>query len=328
MKLTGLEAVDAGFRACVEERLASIETRLLEAAEADTRLVSEAAQHIIAAGGKRFRPMLVVVASQMDGGADPERVDQAALVVELTHVASLYHDDVMDDADLRRGAESANRRWKNSVAILVGDYLFARASDIVAELGKDFVQLQARTFARLVQGQIAETIGPADGVDPLEHHLQVIADKTGSLIATSAMFGGMVAELPSEQLDVLQSFGEQIGVVFQLHDDIIDITSDVTGKTPGTDLREGVPTLPTLLVRRMGRAEDARLIELMDSELAGEEELAEAVGLLRAHPAIDEARAEVRRRAHAARATLEALPEGSARSALAALCDQVINRED
>ena len=185
--------VDPEFTRAVTERLDQIETRLAEAATASTPFVTEAARHIIRAGGKRFRPLLVVLASQLGGQADPEDVTRAALVVELTHVASLYHDDVMDDADLRRGAASANRRWDNTVAILVGDFLFSRASSIVATLGTEYVALQSETFARLVQGQIAETRGPAEGEDALTHYLGVVADKTGSLIATSAAFGGMVA---------------------------------------------------------------------------------------------------------------------------------------
>ncbi|NNG18003.1 polyprenyl synthetase family protein [Naumannella sp. ID2617S] len=289
-------------------------------------MVTEAAQHIIAAGGKRFRPLLVVLASHFGGPVDADDLTRAALVVELTHVASLYHDDVMDDADLRRGAQSANRRWQNSVAIMVGDFLFARASSTVAELGTEYVALQAQTFARLVQGQIAETVGPGGEDDPLQHYLQVVADKTGSLIATSAVFGGMVSGASGEVLGALERFGEEIGVVFQLSDDIIDITSEETGKTPGTDLREGVPTLPTLLALRSEDPQHARLSELIRSDLSDDETLAEAIGLLRAHPAIEESRAEVRRRAEVARGFLAPLPDGPAKDALNALCDQVVTR--
>ncbi|WP_460744338.1 polyprenyl synthetase family protein [Mariniluteicoccus endophyticus] len=317
---------DEAFAETVKARLATIEESLLESAHGDTPMVTEAAQHIISAGGKRFRPLLVVLASHFGEGASDDDVTRAALVVELTHVASLYHDDVMDDAELRRGVPSANRRWDNTVAILVGDFLFARASDTVADLGTDFVRLQARTFARLVQGQIAETVGPADGVDPLDHYLQVLADKTGSLIATSAVFGGMVSKASPQVLEALSAFGEEVGMAFQLSDDIIDITSDETGKTPGTDLREGVATLPTLLVRRSTDLADARLKELIASDLSDDEELAEAIALLRRHPAIEESRAEVRRRAEAARGHLAVLPEGPARDALSALCDQVVTR--
>nr|WP_204920409.1 polyprenyl synthetase family protein [Microlunatus panaciterrae] len=303
-----------------------VEGELLAAAEANTALVTEAARHIISAGGKRFRPLLVVLASQFGPSAARDDVVRSALVVELTHVASLYHDDVMDDARLRRGSPSANVRWGNSVAIMVGDFLFARASDIVSELGTDFVRMQARTFARLVQGQIAESVGPQDGEDPLQHYLQVVADKTGSLIATSAVFGSKVAGADREVQDILAAFGEEIGMVFQLSDDIIDITSDETGKTPGTDLREGVPTLPILLVRQSADAGDARLLELLDSDLSDDDTLSEALALLRRHPAVERARTEVRRRAEQARALLEPLPDGPAKSALQDLCDSVVTR--
>ncbi len=305
----------------VRAQLEMIETALLEAAQADSALVTDAARHIISAGGKRFRPLLVVLASQFGTGrVREEDVVRAAVVVELTHVASLYHDDVMDEARLRRGSPSANARWGNTVAILVGDLLFARASDTVVDLGPDFVRIQARTFSRLVQGQIAETVGP-HGADPLDHYLQVVADKTGSLIATSATFGAKIAGVDPATQAALAAFGEEIGIVFQLSDDIIDITSDETGKTPGTDLREGIPTLPTLLARRSTDPGDERLRQLLDSDLHDDAALAEVLGLLRAHRCIDEARAVVRERAERARSLLQGLPTGEARDALEELCD-------
>ena len=288
-------------------------------------MVTEAAQHIIAAGGKRFRPLLVVLGSHIGPHADADDVVKAAVVVELTHVASLYHDDVMDEARIRRGSVSANSRWGNTVAILVGDLLFARASDIVCDLGPEFVRLQARTFSRLVQGQIAETVGPG-GMDPLDHYLRVVADKTGSLIATSALFGSKISGATPQLQRVMANFGEQIGVVFQLSDDIIDITSDETGKTPGTDLREGIPTLPTLLARKSNDPADARLLQLLDSDLHDEATLREVLDLLRQHRCIDQAREEVRHRAQAARALLEPLPAGPARDALDDLCTTVVTR--
>ena len=310
----------------VHEHLARIEAALLKAAEADSPMVTEAAQHIITAGGKRFRPLLVILGSLVGPGAVAEDVTKAAVVVELTHVGSLYHDDVMDEAGMRRGSVSANERWGNTVAILVGDFLFSRASDVVAELGPEYVKLQARTFSRLVQGQIAETVGPVDGQDPLDHYLQVVADKTGSLIATSALFGSKLSGAPLEVQQALAEFGEQIGTVFQLSDDIIDITSDVTGKTPGTDLREGIPTLPTLLARKSTDPADARLLELLDSDLHDDAALAEVLDLLRRHPSVDQARSEVRHRAERARALLDHLPPGPARNALADLCTTVVTR--
>ena len=316
---------DEVFESSVRAQLELIEAALLKAAEADSDMVTEAAQHIIAAGGKRFRPLLVILGSSIGPHAATDDVVKAAVVVELTHVASLYHDDVMDEARIRRGSVSANSRWGNTVAILVGDLLFARASDIVAELGPEFVRLQARTFSRLVQGQIAETVGPS-GADPLDHYLRVVADKTGSLIATSALFGSKISGATAYLQRVMADFGEQIGVVFQLSDDIIDITSDDTGKTPGTDLREGVPTLPTLLARRSADPGDARLLELLDCDLHDDDALREVLDLLRRHRCIDEARSEVRRRAEAARVLLDPLPAGPARDALDDLCTTVVTR--
>jgi heptaprenyl diphosphate synthase len=316
---------DEVFEASVRTQLEQIEAALRKAAEADSDMVTEAAQHIIAAGGKRFRPLLVVLGSHVGPHAEADEVVKAAVVVELTHVASLYHDDVMDEAGMRRGSPSANSRWGNTVAILVGDLLFARASDIVADLGPEFVRLQARTFSRLVQGQIAETVGPS-GVDPLDHYLQVVADKTGSLIATSALFGSKISGASLNLQRVMADFGEQIGVVFQLSDDIIDITSDDTGKMPGTDLREGIPTLPTLLARKSTDPADARLLQLLDCDLHDDDALHEVLDLLRHHRCIDEARNEVRRRVEAARVLLEPLPVGPARDALDDLCTTVVTR--
>jgi heptaprenyl diphosphate synthase len=223
---------------------------------------------------------------------------------------------------------SANARWDNSVAILTGDFLFARASDILADLGPECVRLQARTFERLVTGQIRETVGPGAGDDPVEHYLAVVADKTGSLIATSGRFGALLAGADEAVVDVMTRFGERIGVAFQLSDDLLDVASDSaeSGKTPGTDLREGVATLPVLHVRRSATRGDARLLELLDLDLDDEARHAEALGLLRAHPAMAAARADVQRWADDARAVLDPLPSGPVRAALESLCDVVVRR--
>lgn len=318
--------VDPLFQETVAARLEAIEEALMESAKADTPYVTNAASHLLRAGGKRFRPLLVVLASSVLPGADQDRVDRAAIVMELTHVASLYHDDVMDDADIRRGVPSANRQWDNTVAILVGDYLFSRASSTVATLGTEYVKLQADTFARLVQGQIAETVGPGPDDDALEHHLNVIADKTGSLIAASAIFGGMVCDAPQEIVDALGRFGEEIGIVFQLSDDLIDITSDTSGKVPGTDLREGVPTMVTLRVLASQDPADARIRDLVSRPLTDEAEVSEALATLRQHPLLEETRQEIKRRAEVARSYLAPIPEGDAKTSLMLLCDQVVNR--
>lgn len=310
----------------VTAKLALVEEELSRQAGADTPFVTEAANHIISAGGKRFRPLLVTLCSQFGRPVADVDLVRAAVVMELTHVASLYHDDVMDEASIRRGAESANSRWGNSVAIMVGDFLFARASETVAKLGTEYVALQARTFSRLVQGQIAETRGPQPDEDPLEHYLQVVSDKTASLISAAAVFGAMVSDASAEIVESLREFGEQIGSVFQLSDDIIDITSTRTGKTPGTDLREGVATLPTLMLQASTDPADDELKDLLTADLMDQHNLDRALAGLRASHVIDEARAVVQRRADLARGHLAILPAGDARTALETLCDEVVSR--
>lgn len=307
--------------------LADVEVALRDAVTASDGFVSEAATHLVAAGGKRFRPLVTLLAAQFGESGAPGVVP-AAVVVELTHLATLYHDDVMDEAAMRRGADSANSRWGNSIAILTGDFLFARASDVLADLGPEAVRLQARTFARLVQGQIQETIGPADGDDPVEHYLQVIADKTGSLIGTSARFGALLSGVPADQVELLTEWGERIGVAFQLSDDLLDVASESSesGKTPGTDLREHVPTLPVLLLRRSGRAEDADLLAALDGNLADDAVLAGVLRRLREHPVMAEAAEVTRGWGAQARESLSGLPPSQARDALESLCDAVANR--
>jgi heptaprenyl diphosphate synthase len=317
------------LEASVVARLADVENRLRAAISSDDPLVAEAALHLLEAGGKRFRPLLVAIAAQF---GDPGRSELtgAAAVVELTHLATLYHDDVMDEAAVRRGAPSANSRWGNSLAILVGDFLFAQAAEIAAELGPDAVRIQARTFSRLVHGQIAETVGPRDS-DPVRHHLHVVEEKTGSLIATSARFGALFALAPAAQVDALARYGEMMGVAFQLSDDLLDIASESpqSGKTPGTDLREGVPTLPVLYALRSDDADPSsvRLREVLAAGAVTDDDLhAEALGLLRESPALKRARETVRGYAERARAELTGLPDMPARRALETLCDFIADR--
>jgi heptaprenyl diphosphate synthase len=318
---------DPALEAALASGLDQVEGGLREAVKSEYPFVTEASRHLVDAGGKRFRPLLVLLAAQF-GDPDRREVIDAAVVVELTHLATLYHDDVMDEAPMRRGAASANARWDNTVAILTGDFLFARASDILADLGPDAVRIQARTFERLCTGQIRETVGPEDGMDPVKHHLLVLADKTGSLIATSGRFGAMMSGASPEVIETMTRFGEAIGVAFQLADDLVDITSESeqSGKTPGTDLREGIPTLAALIAQSGAEPADERLRELISRPLPDDDEHAQALALLRAHPALAEAKAEAGRWAREARACLQDLPEGSARSALEALCDYVVER--
>ena len=322
-----LDAADPALTTDIRAGLDLVEDRLLAVLPSNHPLLSQAAGHLARAGGKRVRPMLTLLCSHLGDPLAPAVVD-AAVVVELTHLATLYHDDVMDAAEVRRGAPSANARWTNTVAILTGDFLFARASELTAGLGTEATVIQSQTFARLVEGQIAETAGPADGQDAVEHHLQVVADKTGSLIASSARLGALMAGASAADIAVAARFGEVFGVAFQLSDDLIDIDSDsdALGKTPGTDLREGIRTLPILLVLAGTDVSSARLRELLTGDLTDDDRLAEALGLLRAHPAMDLARLRLDGYVQEAREVAGQLSSGATRDALVGLADFVAAR--
>lgn len=327
----GLSVRDQALEADVQAGLAAVEEGLLEATKSDVPFITEAAQHLVRAGGKRFRPLLVTLAAQF-GDPHAPGVVPSAVVVELTHLATLYHDDVMDEAAVRRGVPSANSRWDNSVAVLTGDFLFSRASRILADLGPEAVRIQAEAFERLVTGQILETAGPRDGRDPVEHYLDVIAGKTGSLIAVSGRYGAMMSGADEGVVEILTHYGERLGTAFQLADDVLDIASDSheSGKTPGTDLREGIPTLPVLHLRAhaaaTGAPGDRELCALLDGDLTDDAVHAEVLRRLRAHPALEQARRDTVRYAQEARAILSPLPVCPAKAALEELCDAVVHR--
>ncbi|MFJ9519294.1 polyprenyl synthetase family protein [Kitasatospora sp. NPDC101801] len=328
----GLSVQDRDLTSDVQAGMDAVEASLTETVKSEVPFITVTASHLIEAGGKRFRPLLVMLAAQFGDPYAPGVVP-AAVVVELTHLATLYHDDVMDEAPVRRGAPSANSRWDNSVAILTGDFLFSRASQVLADLGPAAVRLQADAFERLVTGQILETAGPRPEDDPLQHYLDVIAGKTGSLVAVACHLGALMAGATPEAVEILRQYGERMGTAFQLADDVLDIASDghESGKTPGTDLREGVPTLPILLLQQMpvdqADPEDLRLRELLTLDLAADDELhAEALKLLRRHPALERARRDTLRYAEEARALLAPLPDCPAKAALQGLCDAVAIR--
>ena len=288
MSSFGIPNVAPELETTLIRQMAEVESLLLSHTRSEYPFVDETAHHLVAAGGKRLRPLLTLLTAQF-GDSTRQGVIAAAVACEITHLATLYHDDVMDEAPLRRGVESANMRWGNTIAILTGDFLFAKSSDLLADLGPEAVRLQARTFERLVIGQIMETQGPNPGQDPLEHYLKVVADKTGSLIAASARYGGMISGAPAEITDTVTKFGEKIGVAFQLADDVIDIASESnqSGKTPGTDLREGVPTLVTLNVMKSNDPADTDLKRLLSAPIEDEPTVQQVLVALRNHKALD-----------------------------------------
>jgi heptaprenyl diphosphate synthase len=327
MSTFGIPNVAPALEAQLISQMAQVESLLRSHTRSEYPFVDETAHHLVAAGGKRLRPLLTLLTAQY-GDPSGQGVIAAAVACEITHLATLYHDDVMDEAPLRRGVESANMRWGNTIAILTGDFLFAKSSDLLADLGPAAVRLQARTFERLVIGQIMETQGPNPGQDPLEHYLKVVADKTGSLIAASARYGGMISGAPAEITDTVTIFGEKIGVAFQLADDVIDIASESnqSGKTPGTDLREGVPTLVTLNVMKSNDPADTDLKRLLSAPIEDEATVQQVLVALRNHKALDESRQQLMQVAKEARSALGPLPINDATGALMSLCDAVIDR--
>lgn len=326
----GLIAQDPEFGPAIATGLAKVEKLLRDAIANSDPLIDASSRHLVEAGGKRIRPLLVVLASLLGDGVT-EEVIKAAAIVELTHLATLYHDDVMDSAPMRRGAPTAHEVWGNSVAILTGDLIFARASVIGSELGPEAVSMQARTFERLCLGQLHESVGPREGDDPIEHHLSVISDKTASLLATSGAYGALFGGA-EQYVEVLRSYGEKVGVAFQVADDVIDVTGAQvrSGKTPGTDLREGVPTLPILLMRNAAAAGDedsARVLELVDGDLTSDEALSLAVAAVSGNDATNQAWDVARAWADDAIESLAPLPEGTVKASLTAFADAVVTRE-
>jgi heptaprenyl diphosphate synthase len=314
-----------GLAARVQEGMTRVDDLILATVDHDDPLIAQASAHLAEAGGKRFRPLLTLLASELGTGVS-EPVIAAAAGVELTHLASLYHDDVMDEAEVRRGVPSANAKYDNSTAILVGDLLFGKASELVAGLGAEAVLIQAQAFVRLCAGQIRDDRPCPPGEDPVEYYLGVLHDKTGALIATAARYGAMFGGCPDDVIELMAAYGERLGVAFQLADDLIDIASDAseTGKTPGTDLREGVDTLAVLYAKR--DPADLRLSELLAGDLRDDERLAEALALLRANPAVERARETTRGVGAQAVALLAPLPESDAKAALTALVTSVVDR--
>ena len=326
MAAFGIPSLSPELEATIAAGLNETESLLNSRIEGRYLFANETSRHLVAAGGKRFRPLITILGALVGNGIN-EKVIKAAAVCELTHLATLYHDDVMDEAKLRRGVQSANDRWGNVVAILTGDYLFSKASDLLADLGPEAVRLQAKTFERLVIGQICETQNKDKPDLTVENYLKVVSDKTASLIATSARFGAMLSGTAKEQIELLTQYGEKIGIAFQVADDVLDVASEMTesGKVPGTDLREGVPTLITLLVKQANNAADENLIKKLSGPVA-ESEISSVLSELRKHNAMNQARDYLQSLAKEANEILMKLPDIPARSALIKLTSLLVER--
>ena len=326
MNQVGIPNIDKQLEVALIIDMKKVEDLMRSHIQGDYPLVVETSRHLVEAGGKRLRPLLTLISAQF---GDPTNYDiiKAAVCCELTHLATLYHDDVMDDAVLRRGVISANKKWNNAVAILTGDYLFSKVSDMLADIGPEAVKLQAKTFERLVIGQIKETQGKSEGLSQIDHYMKVVADKTGSLIATSARFGALLSGASPNVVETLTKFGEKIGVAFQVADDLLDIASNETasGKTPGTDLKEGIPTLVTLFVMAENDPADKDLINKLNKPIS-DEDLPNVISELRKHKALKRVQEYLSKVATEANDLLIDLPAGAAKEALNNLTFALVNR--
>jgi len=322
----GLEAPDPILEERIKAGLGQVESALERAVRADYELLGEAASYILAAGGKRFRPMLVLLSGHFGDPTDP-RLIQGAVAIELTHVATLYHDDVMDEAQFRHGVPSVNAKWDNSVAILSGDFLFAKASELSADLGAGVTRLLARTIATVCDGQIRDVALAGRLAQTEAGYMETIRRKTAALIATSCRLGGMLSEARSDHVDLLEQFGEVIGMGFQLSDDIMDViaTEDVLGKPPGQDLRQGVHTLPILYaLQDRGRGDE--LAELLADGPPEGDRLRRALELVASDGSLSRAREAVTNEVRRARKLAEGLPSGSPKDALLHLAEYLASR--
>ena len=346
-------SADRAMARAIDDGIERVEAGLLREVSFADSVADVSTRYLLEAGGKRVRPMLTLLTAQLGAGVTDDVVT-AAQAIEITHLGSLYHDDVMDDSDRRRGVPSAQTVWGNSVAILTGDLLFARASQLMARLGERAIRIQAGTFERLVLGQLHETVGPTEGQDPIAQYIQVLADKTGSLIAAAAQSGVVFSGADPAFEKPIVEFGEKIGVAFQLIDDVIDLSPqpDETGKVPGTDLRAGVVTLPLLRLAELAKT-DAASADLLDrierdvvivahpldgfdpldtntlaSRIVPSKRKVDAiVAELREHEATRATLAEAHRWAREAVAALAPLPEGSVKKALTRFAETIVERQ-
>lgn len=327
------ESLEAKLR----DALTLVESRLVEETSTARSNTTELVSHLRAAGGKRMRPLLTLLISQLGAPNEPvsPSVIDAAVAVELTHLASLYHDDLMDDATVRRGVRAAHVQWNNTLAVMAGDLIFSRSSLLVSALGPKIVAQHASTFERLCLGQMHDIFGPSQGDDPIEFYLDVLREKTGALIGTAALYGAELSGCDAETVEAVTQFGEDLGVAFQIADDVLDLQASVaqSGKTPGADLRDGTKTLPVLLLEKTvqeGRdteADRALLKAISDTaSLQDEAVLAQTAAQLAIHPVTEETKRLAGQWVERALAHLQNIPDGNVKHALVDFAHLQINR--
>lgn len=311
----------------VWHRLQLVETRLLEVSASSEPFLTQIAQHLIQAGGKRFRPLVAQLAAEF-GPTDDGRAVDAGAAVELIHLGSLYHDDVIDEAESRRGAESVNANWSNTIAILAGDYLLARASELAASrLGLESVELLATTYAELVEGQTLELHLTNDLSHSRDEYFKIVAGKTASLIRTSARLGALATDAERPAVEALSEWAWELGVVFQMTDDALDLvaTDDYLGKPAGSDIQEGVFTLPVLYALEGANGERVREL-LSDGKPFTAEAVSEVIDLVRDGGHVERVLADALERAERAERHIVNLPDSDAKVVLKSLGAYLLDR--
>jgi len=310
----------------VWSRLEKVEKRLFEVTTSQNEFLTEIAQHLLGAGGKRYRPLLAQVAAEL-GPGDGDGSVEAGVAVELVHVGSLYHDDVIDEAESRRRVVSVNANWDNTVAILGGDFLLARASEVAAPLGQEAVELLSQTYAALCEGQVLELQLGDDLEHGAPHYYRVIELKTASLIRASARLGAMAAGASAEAIEAASKWGHEIGMVFQLTDDVLDLiaTDEFLGKPAGSDIGEGTFTLPVL--NALEGPSGGKLRDLLSPPRPYTEDTVEQViDVVRAGGYIEEALEETRERIRAADAAIANLPSSAITGVFSQLGEYLLDR--
>ena len=309
------------------QRVEHVEERLFEASTSDDPFLTKIAQHLLSAGGKRFRPLLAQLAAEFGPTIDHRAIDAGA-AVELIHIGSLYHDDVIDEAEVRRGAVSVNANWTNTIAILAGDFLMARASEVAADtLGQEAVKLLARTYAELVEGQTLELQLTDDLTHGPDDYYKVIGGKTASLIRTSARLGAMASDAPTEYIEAVSIATWELGMVFQLTDDALDLvaTEEDLGKPAGSDIHQGVFTLPVL--HALGGPESARIKDLLGGGMPfTNDTVTEVIGIVRNGGYVDQTLTECVDRMKVATDAIAVLPDSEARAIIERMGSYLVSR--
>lgn len=322
----------------LKERVARLVGADLEAVEAEIRrelaspvaLIQEMGGYIAAAGGKRLRPILLLMAARL-AGARGERPVRLACVVELLHTATLIHDDVVDEAPLRRGRPSANARWGDDASVLVGDHLYSKSFDLlVRDNDRAVMETLARATVSMTEAEVFQLERKRSGVTTETDYVRIITQKTASFISACCRIGGLLGGIPTEQLEALTRYGLDIGIAFQISDDSLDFVADQDrlGKAIGADLREGKRTLPLIaMLERAKPAEVERVREMLQHGLLGPAEIEEIRRLVLAYDGVDYARARAHAYARAAKVDLEAFPPSQERDVLALVADFVVDRD-